>query len=46
MTGHIAGAMKQGRKGMGRIAIDEVMRFLKGEPLQHEVTRAMLATQA
>ena len=46
MTPHIAGALKQGRFDMGQIAIEEALRFLAGQPLQHEVTRAMLPTQA
>jgi phosphoglycerate dehydrogenase-like enzyme len=46
ITPHIAGALKQGRLDMGQIAIEETLRFLNDEPLQHEVTRAMLPTQA
>jgi phosphoglycerate dehydrogenase-like enzyme len=46
LTPHIAGAMNQGRRDMGRLAIDETIRFLTGQPLQHEVTREMLPTQA
>jgi phosphoglycerate dehydrogenase-like enzyme len=46
LTPHIAGAMHQARQEMGKLAIDETLRFLGNEPLQHEVTRAMLATQA
>jgi len=46
LTGHIAGAMGESRKEMGKLAIDETLRFLNGQPLQHEVTRDMLATQA
>jgi len=46
LTPHIAGAMDQARKDMGRLAIDEALRFLAGQPLQHEVTREMLPTQA
>jgi len=46
ITPHIAGAMNQARRNMGKLAIDETLRFLRGEPLQHEVTRTMLATQA
>ena len=42
----ITGAMKQARCAMGRLAIDEVLRFLGGQPLRHEVTREMLPTQA
>jgi phosphoglycerate dehydrogenase-like enzyme len=46
MTPHIAGAMSQGRHDMGRLAIDQTLRFLTGQPLEHEVTRAMLPNQA
>lgn len=46
ITPHIAGAMQQARKEMGKLVIDETIRFLTGQSLQHEVTRAMLATQA
>lgn len=46
LTPHIAGALKQARREMGRLAIDEALRFLDGRPLEHEVTREMLATQA
>jgi len=46
ITPHVAGAMNQARRDMGRIAIDETLAFLRGESLQHAVTREMLATQA
>ncbi len=46
LTPHIAGAMNQARRRMGRLAIDEVLRFLAGEPLQHEIRPDMLATMA
>jgi phosphoglycerate dehydrogenase-like enzyme len=46
ITPHVAGAMNQARRDMGRIAIDETLVFLRGESLQHAVTREMLATQA
>jgi phosphoglycerate dehydrogenase-like enzyme len=46
LTPHLAGAMKEARRDMGRIAIEETLRFVRGEPLQHEVTREMLPTQA
>jgi phosphoglycerate dehydrogenase-like enzyme len=46
LTPHIAGAMQQARKEMGKLVIDETLRFLNNQPLQHEVTRAMIATQA
>jgi phosphoglycerate dehydrogenase-like enzyme len=46
LTPHIAGAMNQARQSMGKLAIDETLRFLAGSPLEHEITRAMFATQA
>ncbi len=46
ITPHVAGCMNQGRRDMGRMAIDETLRFLRGEPLEQEVTRDMLPTQA
>lgn len=46
LTPHLAGAMSQARRDMGRIAIEETLRFARGEPLKHEVTQEMLPTQA
>jgi phosphoglycerate dehydrogenase-like enzyme len=46
LTPHVAGAMQQARRTMGRLAIAEVLRFLRGAPLEHEVTRDSLAIQA
>ncbi len=46
ITPHIAGGMNQGRRDMGRMAINETIRFLRGWPLEQEVTRDMLPTQA
>ncbi len=46
ITPHIAGCMNQGRHDMGRMAIDETLRYLRGEPLEQEVTAEMLPTQA
>ncbi len=46
LTPHIAGAMRQAKRDMGRLAIDQVIRFLRGESLTCEVTREMLPTQA
>lgn len=43
---HVAGAMNQSRRAMGRLCIDEVLRFLSGEPLTQEVFAHQLATQA
>lgn len=46
LTPHIAGAMRQARRDMGALAVEEVLRFFHNQPLQTEVTRAMLPTQA
>ena len=46
LTPHVAGAMNQGRRDMGRLAIDETLRFLASQPLEHEVTQQMLPSQA
>jgi phosphoglycerate dehydrogenase-like enzyme len=46
ITPHIAGAMNQARQDMGRLAIDETLRFLRGEPLEQSITRQMLPSQA
>jgi phosphoglycerate dehydrogenase-like enzyme len=46
LTPHLSGALSQARRDLGRIAIEETLRFLRGEPLEHEVTREMLPTQA
>ncbi|HEY0009836.1 MAG TPA: hydroxyacid dehydrogenase [Tepidisphaeraceae bacterium] len=46
LTPHIAGALQQACRDMGQLAIDEALRFAAGQKLHHEVTRAMLPTQA
>ncbi|MGF1633227.1 MAG: hydroxyacid dehydrogenase [Phycisphaerae bacterium] len=46
LTPHIAGSLKQARLEMGEAAIQETLRFLAGEPLRQEVTRAMFDTEA
>lgn len=46
LTPHIAGAMNQACRDMGRLAIDETLRFVRGDKLQYEVTQAMMPTQA
>lgn len=38
LTGHIAGSAGTERTQLGRLAIDELERWLRGEPLQHQVT--------
>jgi phosphoglycerate dehydrogenase-like enzyme len=44
LTPHIAAGGIETRRAMGGIAVEEVVRFFKGEPLQNQVTRDMLAT--
>ncbi|HKU35217.1 MAG TPA: hydroxyacid dehydrogenase [Paenarthrobacter sp.] len=42
LTPHIAGATMDSRRRAGRIVVDELQRFLAGEPLQHALTRTDL----
>jgi phosphoglycerate dehydrogenase-like enzyme len=44
LTPHIAAGGIEMRREIGDVAIDEVVRFCKGEPLQNIVTREMLDT--
>jgi len=44
LTPHIAGGGIEMRRAIGAIAVEEVVRFCKGEQLQNVVTREMLAT--
>jgi phosphoglycerate dehydrogenase-like enzyme len=44
LTPHVAGAGIELRRAMGAVAIEEVVRFCKGEPQENVVTRDMLAT--
>ena len=46
LTPHIAGATVQGRHRQGQLIVDEIARFLAGEPLHYQVTGGMLATMA
>jgi phosphoglycerate dehydrogenase-like enzyme len=43
LTPHEAGGTVEARVRGGRIVVDEIARFLAGEPLQHEVTDDQLA---
>lgn len=38
LTSHRAGATRETRRAQGRLAVDEVSRYLSGRPLLHEVT--------
>lgn len=44
LTPHIAAGGIEMRRAIGDVAVDEVVRFCKGEPLQNVVTPEMLAT--
>ncbi|MFL6208656.1 MAG: hydroxyacid dehydrogenase [Pyrinomonadaceae bacterium] len=44
LTPHIAAGGIEMRRAMGGVAVEEVVRFFKGEPPQNLVTREMLAT--
>jgi phosphoglycerate dehydrogenase-like enzyme len=44
LTPHIAAGGIEMRREIGDVAVSEVVRFCKGEPLQNVVTAEMLAT--
>ena len=46
LTPHIAGGTIEARARQGRYMVEEMRRFLAGEPLQYQVTGDMLATMA
>ncbi|MFN8496000.1 MAG: hydroxyacid dehydrogenase [Caldilineaceae bacterium] len=46
VTPHVAGASRQARLRQGQTMVDEVQRFLHGEPLRYQVAKAMLETMA
>jgi len=46
LTPHVAGLTVDSYRGLISLAVHEVARFLKGEPLQYQVSRDMLATMA
>ena len=46
ITPHVAGASKQARLRQGQIIVEEIQRYLAGEPLRHRVTHEMLETMA
>jgi phosphoglycerate dehydrogenase-like enzyme len=43
---HVAGASLEARRRQSQITVDEILRFLTGEPLQHQVTRERWDTMA
>jgi phosphoglycerate dehydrogenase-like enzyme len=42
LTPHIAGFAGNGRRRLGRFTVDEILRFLDGQPLQGSVTRQVV----
>jgi phosphoglycerate dehydrogenase-like enzyme len=46
LTPHIAGATVQARHRQGQVVVEEIQRFLRGEPLRYRVTREMLDIMA
>lgn len=46
LTPHIAGATVQARHRQGQVVVEEIRRFLEGEPLRYRVTREMLDIMA
>ena len=44
LTPHIAGAVANGRKLLGRFAVDEILRFVARRPLQGQVSRREVET--
>ena len=46
LTPHIAGASLEARHRQGQFIVEEIRRFLAGEPLQYRVTAEMLDTMA
>ena len=46
LTPHIAGAVGRERERLGEMAVAEVERFVKGDPLAHQVAAATLHLQA
>lgn len=43
LTPHVAAGGLEVRRAMGEVAVGEVIRFLKGQPVRNRVTRAMMA---
>jgi phosphoglycerate dehydrogenase-like enzyme len=46
LTPHVASATPQCHFRQGQMTVDELERFVRGQPLRYEVTRQMLATMA
>jgi len=46
LTPHIAGSLGRECRRMGRLAVDELRRYVAGEPLEYEITRERAALMA
>lgn len=46
LTPHIAGSQGNECRRMGHLVVDELRRYVAGEPLQHEITRERAALMA
>jgi phosphoglycerate dehydrogenase-like enzyme len=46
LTPHVAGGTIEARHRQGQFMVEEMQRFLAGEPLRYRVTKDMLATMA
>jgi phosphoglycerate dehydrogenase-like enzyme len=46
LTPHIAGSLGSECRRMGRLVVDELRRYVAGEPLEHEITRKRAALMA
>jgi phosphoglycerate dehydrogenase-like enzyme len=46
LTPHIAGSQGNECRRMGRLVVDELRRYVAGEPLEHEITRERAAVLA
>jgi len=46
LTPHIAGSLDNECRRMGRVVVDELARFLKGEPLRFSISRQLAMTMA
>lgn len=46
LTPHIAGSMDNECRRMGRLVVDDLRRYLHGEPLKWQITREKVATMA
>ena len=46
LTPHIAGSLGRECRRMGRLVVDELRRYVAGEPLEYEITRERAALMA